>query len=226
MPNTGEKFRKLCKKKGIQVHFKGTNTLRTALGNPKDKDPKNHQTGIICHYQCAQINCPSAYIGESGRSLGERVKEHFKAPSPIHLHSTTTGHPMDPEQFNIVHKEVNSHSRIIKEAMFICMQDPTLNGNLGKYQLPRIWDHLLQGHQPYSASLPATQLHPPPPNPPTGSPSPTPFLLLSILVGAHTFMLSTHVWPNTPLTPLIPTPNLQVQEQHHLGKFLIFYLLG
>ena len=40
MPNTGEKFRELCKKKGIQVHFKGINMLRTALGNPKDKEPK------------------------------------------------------------------------------------------------------------------------------------------------------------------------------------------
>ena len=86
----------------------------------------------------------SAYIGESGRSLGDRVKEHFKAPSPIHLHSTTTGHPMDSEQFNIEHKEVNSHSRTIKKAMFICIQDPTLNRNLGKYQLLHIWDHLLQ----------------------------------------------------------------------------------
>ena len=163
MPNTEEKFRKLCKKKGIQVHFKGTNTLRTALGNPKDKDPRNNQTGIIYHYQCPQINCPSAYIGESGRSLGERVKEHFKAPSPIHLHSTTTGHPMDPEQFNIVHKEVNSHSRTIKEAMFIHVQDPILNRNLGKYQLPHIWDHLLLASptlQHLPSSLPTT--HTPP----------------------------------------------------------------
>ena len=128
----------------MQVHFKGTNTLRTALGNPKDKDPQNSQTGIIYHYQCPQINCPSAYIGESGRSLSERVKEHFKAPSPIHDHSTTTRHPMDPDQFSIVQKEVNSHSRTIKEAMFIWVQDPTLNRNLGKYQLLHIWDHLLQ----------------------------------------------------------------------------------
>ena len=80
--STGEKFRKLCKRKGIQVHFKGTNTLRTALGNPKDKDPRNNQTGIIYHYQFPHINCLSAYIGELGRYLGERVKEHFKAPSP------------------------------------------------------------------------------------------------------------------------------------------------
>ena len=75
--------------------------------------------------------------------MGERVKVHFKAPSPIQYHSTTTGHPMDPNQFNIVHKEVNSHSKTIKEAMFICMQDPTLNRNLGKYQLLHILDHLL-----------------------------------------------------------------------------------
>ena len=144
IPGTSEKFMKLCKNKGIHVHYKGTNTLRTLPGNPKDKDPKINQSGIIYHYKCPQINCPSAYIGESDRSLGDRVKEHFKAPSPIHLHSTTTGHPIDPEQFNIVHKEVNSHSRTIKEPMFIHVQHPTVNRNLGTYQLPHIWDHLLQ----------------------------------------------------------------------------------
>ena len=116
--------KKVCKNKGIQVHFKGSNTLRTALGNPKDKDPKANQTGIIYHYQCPHTNCSSTYIGESGRTLGDRIKEHFKAPSPIHQHSSTTGHPMDPNQFNIIHKEVNSQPRTIKEAMFIHMQDP------------------------------------------------------------------------------------------------------
>ena len=160
--NTAEKFKKLCKRRGIQVHFKGTNTLRTALGNPKDKDPKANQTGVIYQYQCPHINCSSSYIGESGRSLGERVKEHLKAPSPIHLHSATSGHPLDPNQFSIVHKEVNSQSRTIKEAMFICIQDP-LNRNLGNYQLLHIWDQLLHAsptfqckptHQPTSTSTP------------------------------------------------------------------------
>ena len=142
---------------------------------------------------------PSAYIGESGRSLGERVKEHFKVPSPIRLHSTTTGHPIDPEQFSIVHKEVNNQSRTIKEAMFIWVQDPTLNRNLGKYQLPHIWDHLLMAsptlqHKP--SNVPTTS--------PTPSPPPTIVLPLPlpIQVGAYTFIVSTHVWPNyTPYTP-------------------------
>ena len=125
IPNTADKFKRLCKGKNIQVQFKGTNTLRTTLVNPKDKDHKTKQTGIIYQYQCPHIQCSSSYIGESGRAWGERVKEHLKAPSPIHQHSTITGHPLDPEQFNIMHKEVHSQSRTIKEAMFICVQDPT-----------------------------------------------------------------------------------------------------
>ena len=99
---------------------------------------------MICHYKCPHINCPEAYIGESGRALGERVKEHLKAPSPIFHHSSTTGHSLEPDNFNIIHKEVPSHPRTIKEAMSICVNDPTLNRNLGKYQLSHIWDSILQ----------------------------------------------------------------------------------
>ena len=159
IPGTSEKFKRLCKAKGIQVHYKGTNTLRTLLGNLKDKDPKTHKSGIIYHYKCPHINFPDAYIGESGRDLGDRVKEHLKAPSPIHQHSTTTGHPLDLDLFNIIHKEVHSHSRTIKEAMFICIHEPTLNRNLGKYQLPHTWDNLLQASpmlQLKPSSLPAS----------------------------------------------------------------------
>ena len=210
--------------------LQGHQRIKDSTRKPqKDKDPKNNQTGIIYHYQCPKINCPSAYIGESGRSLGERVKEHFKTPSPIHLHSTTTGHPTDPEQFNIVHKEVNSQSRTIKEAMFICVQDPTLNRNLGKYQLPHIWDHLLQVSptlqcKPSSHSTTPPHLTPPPTYwfPPYTFPSAVQ------IGGAHTFMVSTHIYPkHTPYTPNTPTLNLQqVLQQHHLGTFLIFYFLG
>ena len=35
---TGEKFKEVCQAKGIQVHFKGTNTLKSLLVTLKDKD--------------------------------------------------------------------------------------------------------------------------------------------------------------------------------------------
>ena len=199
IPNTSEKFKKLCERKGIQVHFKGTKTPRTALGNPKDKDPKANQTGIIYHYQCPHINCPSAYIGESGRTLGDRVKEHFKASSPIHLHSTTTGHPMDPNQFNIVHKEFNSHSRTIKGAMFIYIQDPL---EQKPWKVPAS-AHM--GPPPPDISNPSaqakqstTQLYSHV-TPPTGPPPPS---ATTTVGGMHNFflyfMVSTHMYPKFP----------------------------
>ena len=77
---TSEKFKRLCKSKGTQVHFKGTNTLRTQILNPKDKDPKLQKSGTIYHYKCPHLNCLEAYMGESGRALGDRTSEYLKAP--------------------------------------------------------------------------------------------------------------------------------------------------
>ena len=102
---SGGKVKKVFKAKGMQGHFKCTNTLRTLLVRPKDKDPKLNKSGIIYHFKCPQINCTEAYIGESGRALGDRIKEHFKAPSPIHHHSSSTGHPLSLQCFNIIHQE-------------------------------------------------------------------------------------------------------------------------
>ena len=92
----GEKLKRTCNKQDIQVHFKGTNTVKQLLMAPKNKDPNLTKCGVIYRYKCHSINCTEQYIGESGRTLGERYKEHLKAPSPIHLHTSTTGHPVSP----------------------------------------------------------------------------------------------------------------------------------
>ena len=158
--------------------------------------------------------------------LGGNSQGTLQDPLPIYLHSTTTGHPMDPEHFSIVHKEVNSHSRTIKEAMFIQVQDPTLNRSIGKYQLPHIWDHLLMAsptleHKP--SSIPttyATHLS----YPPTGSLS----SCYPYRWGKYTFMVSTHIWPKySPYTPKIPQ-NIKLHPLYSstiLVSFSYFYLL-
>ena len=155
--------------------------------------------------------------------MGERVKEHFKAPSPIHLHRTTTGHPMDPKHFSIVHKEVNNQSRPIKEAMFIKVQDPTLNRNLGKYQLPHIWDHLLIASPTLQCNLPVFQLPPPhlvypllvssPPTTHTGGGI--------YFYGKYTCLAKLH--PTHPETPQITktTPSL---HPHYSSAILVSFL--
>ena len=43
IPDSSKKFKKLCKVKGIQVHYTGTNTLRTMLGKPQGQGPQIQQ---------------------------------------------------------------------------------------------------------------------------------------------------------------------------------------
>ena len=57
----GERFKKSCRNKGMQVHFKGTNTVKTLLIAPKDKDHKLQKSGIIYKFTCPHINCPEQY---------------------------------------------------------------------------------------------------------------------------------------------------------------------
>ena len=98
----GERFKRTCNNKGIQVHFKGTNTIKTHLMAPKSKDNKLPKSGVIYKFKCPHINCPEEYIGESGRTFGDRLKEHLRVPPPIHHHSSSTGHLVSPECFTIV----------------------------------------------------------------------------------------------------------------------------
>ena len=136
MKNIGRKY-------GIAVYFKGNRTLKNILMSPKDKDEMANKSSIIYSYCCGELGCDEEYVGESGRTLGERFKEHMKTPSPIFHHQTASGHITSMDNFKILGREENNMARTIKEAMFIRVNNPTLNRNIGKYNLPHIWDRIL-----------------------------------------------------------------------------------
>ena len=87
----GERFKRTCNNKGMQVHFKGTNTIKTLLMAPKDRDNKLQKSGVMYKFKCLHINCPEEYIGESGRTFQDRFKEHLRAQFSIHHHSNSVG---------------------------------------------------------------------------------------------------------------------------------------
>ena len=76
-------------------------------------------------------------------SFGERFKEHLKSPSPIHDHSNISGHQVTINNFEIVGREDLNQMRTIKEAIYIRVNDPSLNRNVGKYHLQHVWDEVL-----------------------------------------------------------------------------------
>ena len=138
-----ESFKNIGKKYGIQVHFKSGRTLKDELVAPKDKDHITKKSRIIYRFKCDSLECDEEYIGETSRTFGERFKEHLKAPSPIHDHSNISGHTTTLENFSIVGREEQTLSRLIKESMYIRVNGPSLNKNIGKYHLPHMWDEVL-----------------------------------------------------------------------------------
>ena len=97
-----ERIKKTCNKFGVQVHFKGGQTIKSLLMAPKDKDPITNKSGVIYRYKCSEHGCGEEYIGESARTFAERFKEHQKGPSPIFDHCNTTGHNININNFTIV----------------------------------------------------------------------------------------------------------------------------
>ena len=138
-----ESMKKICGRYGIQTHFKGGRTIKSLLVSLKDKDPMVNQSGAIYWYQCGDLGCDEEYIGETSRAFGERYKEHLKAPSAIHHHSSQTGHPTNHNSFQIIGREGHNLARNTKESIYIRDNNPTLNNNIGKFNLSHIWDRVL-----------------------------------------------------------------------------------
>ena len=138
-----ESIKKICDRYGIQTHFKGGRTIKNLLVSPKDKDPMVNQSGFLYWYQCGDLGCDEEYIGETSRTSGERYKEHLKAPSAIHHHSSQTGDPSNHNNFQIIGREGHNLARNIKESIYIRVNNPTLNNNIGKFNLSHIWDRVL-----------------------------------------------------------------------------------
>ena len=68
-----EQYKHTSAKYRVIVFFKGTSTIKSLLMHPKEPIPDAHKTDIIYHWKCPANNNPAEYIGETNRSLKERV---------------------------------------------------------------------------------------------------------------------------------------------------------
>ena len=94
-------------------------------------------------YKCDRVEYDEEYIGEPSRTFREGFKEHLKAPSPIYDHYNITGHSISIDNFSIVGREDQNLIRTIKEPLYVRVNNPSLNKNIGKHHLPHIWDEVL-----------------------------------------------------------------------------------
>ena len=79
---------------------------------------------------------PQGHLDRGSRN----IKRHL---SPMYNHFNATGHNVTIDNFSIVGREDQTLSRAIKEALYIRVNNKSLNRNIGKYHLLYIWDKVL-----------------------------------------------------------------------------------
>ena len=91
-------------------------------------------------------NCTAEYIGETNRSLKERVYDHRnQTTSTIRNHHISTKHPKaELKDFTILDRESNTLHCPAKEALHIRIMDPSLNRNIGKVRIPSVFNKPLK----------------------------------------------------------------------------------
>jgi len=88
---------------------------------------KSYSTlGVVYQIKCNE--CELSYVGQTGRQLCARLKEHSRSessdkPSAIMNHVKTTGHKMNYTDSVILHHEKNVYKRQILESLYMTKVD-------------------------------------------------------------------------------------------------------
>ena len=86
-----ERIARILRPHNITVAHKPSTTLRDVLTKVKDPSPINSRAGAVYEIPCAE--CPASYVGETGRTLECRIKEHKRsiANEDTRVHKGTQG---------------------------------------------------------------------------------------------------------------------------------------
>ena len=133
----------------------------------RPKDPRSKLDTSHCVYKIPCSNCDKVYVGETGRHLKCRVKEHQDSVNKLSKHKYTRArsaqsteevnqsaladhvaqqnHCIDWEQTTVLAQRCdNQKGRWIREAIKVRAEPKgTINRDEGNYQLSRTWDSLL-----------------------------------------------------------------------------------
>ena len=121
---------------GLRVSFHPNTTLKQPLVRPKDWTPTEELAEVV--YQVPCVNCPASYVGQTGRCLGKRMKDHRKAVesgdcanSALAEHTWSHHHPVDWDKVRLLEQQPRLYHRLTLESIHIRSHPHILNRNNG-----------------------------------------------------------------------------------------------
>lgn len=141
-----DRIGKLLRRYQIKTVFKAHQKLGQTLVRVKDQLPPLQTAGVYA----VPCSCGRNYIGETGRTVEERLREHIRhfkhgnvQCSAVAQHAWETGHDFRFEDTKVLAKEDRWWPRRIKEAMEIARHSQNINGDAG-LRLHGAWRSLIK----------------------------------------------------------------------------------
>ena len=113
----------------IRTCFRPNVSLRDILTCAKDAVDPEKKAGVIYKIPCG--GCPQAYVGQTGRSLSHRAKEHLRACrngdtelSAVAEHAWSSGHAVAWDDMTVLDRSSRLYERCTLEAWHIRSQLP------------------------------------------------------------------------------------------------------
>jgi len=148
----------LCRclqQQGVRTVFKSDTTLRSHLVRPKDALEPTKQYGVV-------YNTPreysKVYIGETGRAMQERIKEHDRdirlartQTSAVSEHANETGHLPIWKEVKFIDRDPHLYTGRVKEAIHIRPHPNNINKDSG-IEIPEVWIPTIKKHNSRSTT--------------------------------------------------------------------------
>ena len=95
----------------------------------------SYKSGVIYRYKYGRMDCEGGIYWGIRQNFCRKVQRTYEV--------TITGQELSLDNFCIVGRQNQNIARAIKEAILLRVNEPSLNRNIGKYQLPHVWDEVL-----------------------------------------------------------------------------------
>ena len=136
-----------CLEQGIRTVFKSETTLRSHLVRHKDTVYPVKQDGVVY-----RIPCECRKVGETGRSMHERIKDHDRDIRPartqtsaVSEHAHKTGHYPLWNEVKFIDRDPHWYTRRVKEAIHIRLHPDNINRDSG-IEIPEAWMPTIKKH--------------------------------------------------------------------------------
>ena len=104
-------------------------TIRSILVYPKEKTPDAQKCGLVYQVECPE--CPLTYIGETGRTLATRMKDHLNLRNPVLNSCGRTLYAQTPQitkdSVRVLDREEIWLKRKVREASEIKIGQPAMS---------------------------------------------------------------------------------------------------